>query len=242
MIDISVKKKISPDFELDFTHVEKNSSLVLMGPSGCGKTTLLRSVAGLVRPDEGSICIGERVFFDPARGISLTPQARSTGYLFQEGRLFPHLTGLKNIIYGLDKKEQKQILKLSSIAGSKELELIVKTLEIEDMLNKRPATMSGGQQQRVALARAIMTRPDILLLDEPFSSLDYILKRSLRRYIDRIIPEIVPRMILVTHDINDAQLSNASIVEMRNGSVKEVVQSVKPGIKVNFKSDQKISF
>lgn len=242
MININIKKVVSPEFTIDFKHDESNPCLVLMGPSGCGKTTLLRTVAGLEKPDKGFIKIGEKLFFDSSKSISLTPQSRNTGYLFQEGRLFPHLSGLKNIIYALDKKAQKKIIKQESSTLSNQLEHILETLEIGDMLKKMPATMSGGQRQRVALARAIMTGPEILLLDEPFSSLDYLLKRSLRRYLNRIVPEIVPRMIMVTHDINDAQLTNSSILEMANGMVKEVVQTGKPNINVDFTADQKISF
>jgi molybdate transport system ATP-binding protein len=242
MIEINVKKKLSPVFSIDFSHEENNSTLVLMGPSGCGKTTLLRAVAGLVKPDQGIIKICDKYFYNSEKNICLSPQSRRAGFLFQEAYLFPHLTGKANIVYGLDKNDKKLIMNGMDSPVLKSFELIVKTLEIDDMLNKMPSTMSGGQRQRIALARAIMIKPDILLLDEPFSSLDYILKRSLREYITRIVPAIVPRLIMVTHDIGDAQMPDASIIEMYQGSVKQIIQTKAPQIKVDFTADQLISF
>ncbi len=134
---------------------------VLFGPSGAGKSTLLDCIAGLQQPDSGEIRLGERIYFDAARKISLPPQRRELAYVFQSLALFPHLTVEQNIRYGLAKlRSSDQVEGTQSIATA---------FHIEKLLSRRPAELSGGEKQRVALARSLITRPRVLLLDEPLT-------------------------------------------------------------------------
>ncbi|NNC81304.1 MAG: ABC transporter ATP-binding protein, partial [Acidimicrobiales bacterium] len=141
-------------------HVEPGESLALLGPSGCGKTTLLRLIAGLERPDNGEITIGDVTMASESRWIP--PEKRHVGMVFQDWALFPHLSVGKNVGYGLNRDER---------GGPRVVEAL-DMVGLADLIDRMPSTLSGGQQQRVALARAIAPRPSVLLLDEPFSNLD----------------------------------------------------------------------
>ena len=170
--------------------------LVLFGPSGSGKTTVLRCIAGLIRPDAGRIVLGGRVFFDSAMRVFLPPKDRGIGYVFQEYALFPHMSVEKNILYGVKKSgEESQTLFFD----------LIDVLNISYLLRRRPGQISGGEKQRVALARALMAEPKLLLLDEPLSALD----RSIRLELQDLLLELKRRwkipFILVTHDMEEAE-------------------------------------
>ncbi len=186
---------------------------VLFGPSGAGKTTLLRMIAGLEQPASGEIHFGGETWFDSARGISLPPQKRRAGFLFQEYALFPHLTVLQNVAYASDRGKATAVLErfgLSDIAGSK------------------PRAISGGQQQRVALARALAARPSLLLLDEPLSALDAATRLRTRHELRRILKESgIPSMV-VTHDRAEAIALGDWMAVMVDGRIRQsgLVQDV----------------
>ncbi len=170
--------------------------LALFGPSGAGKTTTLRAIAGLVRPDRGRIEVGGRLVYDSDTGIWLPPHRRKVGYMTQQHHLFPHLTVRGNIAYGLPGR--------STEAGQAAVNRLIRSLQLEDLERRRTWELSGGQQQRVALARALAIEPDVLLLDEPFSSLDGELRRRVRSEIRGILAQTNIPVILVTHDREEA--------------------------------------
>jgi iron(III) transport system ATP-binding protein len=190
--------------ELD---VPEGSLTAILGPSGSGKTTLLRVLAGFERSDRGVITLGDRVVEDGRH--HLPPEDRGIGYVPQEGALFPHLTVEKNIGFGLSRHERRdgRIARLAEMVG------------LADLSQRYPHQLSGGQQQRVALARALAIEPEVVLLDEPFSSLDAGLRASVRADVQRVLRQAGTTALLVTHDQDEA-LSMADIVAViRDGQI-----------------------
>ena len=166
------------DFQLETKwEVEPGQVLVLFGPSGAGKSTTLRAIAGLLRPVHGRIEVGGQVVYDSGHGTWVPTHERRLGYLTQQYHLFPHLKVAANIAFGLSDR--------SSPAGRERVSELSGLLRLEGLEERYPWELSGGQQQRVALARALASRPAMLLLDEPFASLDAELRRSLRRELRR---------------------------------------------------------
>jgi iron(III) transport system ATP-binding protein len=187
--------------------VPEGSLTAILGPSGSGKTTLLRVLAGFERSDRGVITLGDRVVEDGRH--YLAPEERGIGYVPQEGALFPHLTVEKNIGFGLSRQERRdgRISRLAEMVG------------LADLSQRYPHQLSGGQQQRVALARALAIEPEVVLLDEPFSSLDAGLRASLRADVQRVLREAGTTAVLVTHDQDEA-LSMADLVAViRDGRI-----------------------
>jgi molybdate transport system ATP-binding protein len=175
-------------FRLELTLDVADGSFALVGPSGAGKTTILRAVAGLLRPDAGHVAVGRDVWLDTARGIDLPPERRSVGLVFQEYALFPHLTVAQNVAYGGHARagELLERFGLAALAGV------------------HPAQLSGGERQRVALARALARDPAVLLLDEPVSALDAETRDRLRSELRRHLRELALPTLVVTHDYADA--------------------------------------
>ena len=163
-------------------------TLALVGPSGAGKSTVLRSVAGLVKPEGGRIALGERTWFDAARRVNLRPEQRSVGMVFQEYALFPHLSVRSNVAYG----------------GKRRTDELLERFGIAHLAKARPQDISGGERQRVALARALSRQPDVLLLDEPMSALDPHTRDGVRAELRDLLREIGLPTLLVTHDYEDA--------------------------------------
>jgi molybdate transport system ATP-binding protein len=186
---------------------------VLFGPSGCGKTTILRALAGLERPEAGRIAFGDVLWFDAARGVSLAPQQRGVGFLFQHYALFPHLTVAANVSYGL--REPK-----SRGAQSTAIE-ILERLKIAELASRYPAQLSGGQQQRVALARTVICHPKLVLLDEPLSALDAPVREQLRGELRRMLLELARPAIMVTHDRVEALALADTVVVITEGQVRQ---------------------
>jgi iron(III) transport system ATP-binding protein len=188
--------------------VPAGSFTAILGSSGSGKTTLLRLLAGFEMPDWGTTKIGERVVDD--RSTHIHPEHRQIGYVPQEGGLFPHLTVAANVAFGLSRAERRR--------GVHDL---LEMVGLIDLASRYPHQLSGGQQQRVALARALAVKPEILLLDEPFASLDAHLRASVREEVARILRESATTTLLVTHDQDEA-LSLADLVAvLRNGKVAQ---------------------
>jgi iron(III) transport system ATP-binding protein len=188
--------------------VPSGSFTAILGPSGSGKTTLLRVLAGFAAPDQGSVTIGDLVVDDATTHVK--PERRRIGYVPQDGALFPHLTVAANVGFGLARSQRVQ-------AAVELLEMV----GMSDLGQRYPHELSGGQQQRVALARALAVKPDIVLLDEPFASLDAELRASVRDDVRRILRAAATTAVLVTHDQDEA-LSIADVVAvLRDGVVAQ---------------------
>ena len=206
VLHAEIKKQLK-EFSLDLSFSAGGGCLGILGPSGCGKSITLKSIAGIIRPDQGKIVLGpegetreETVFFDSQRRICLSPQKRKVGYLFQNYALFPNMTVEENILSGLNGGKMRR-------AGDKEKQRVremMKRFRLEGLEGRYPGQLSGGQQQRVALARIFAYRPEILLMDEPFSAMDSFLKEGLRLELLSILQEFQGVAVLVTHDRDEA--------------------------------------
>src|SRR5512134_703767 len=195
--------------------IEDQEFAVLLGPSGCGKTTLLRAIAGLGMADEGRISIGDRDI------TYLPPRDRKISMVFQSYAIFPHMTVHDNIAFGLkmNKFDKTEIDKRVHDASA--------LLHIENMLDRYPSKMSGGQRQRVAVARAIAMKSEVLLMDEPLSNLDALLRLEMRAELKRLLQEIKTTTIYVTHDQIEALSMGDRIAVMKDG---KILQCDKPEI------------
>ncbi|HVO93212.1 MAG TPA: molybdenum ABC transporter ATP-binding protein [Terriglobales bacterium] len=183
------------NFELDIDVSFESRITAIFGPSGSGKTTLLDAIAGLRPIADGEITLDGRTLFSSSRRISLPPQQRGIGYVPQEGALFPHLSVRKNILFGAERG--------TSAAAPIEIEHVLTVLDIGHLLDRPITTLSGGEGQRVALARAILSRPELLLLDEPLAALDVGLKEKILPYLGRVRDEFRIPMIYVTHNLTE---------------------------------------
>ena len=195
--------------------VETGKLLVLLGPSGCGKTTTLRCIAGFEKPDSGRITIGDKVVADPLNGINLPPEKRGLGMVFQSYAIWPHLTVFDNVAYGLRMRKWPR---------AKIKERVEEMLELTGLqgLGARPAPMlSGGQMQRVALARNLAYNPDVLLLDEPLSNLDFKLRERLRFELREIQLRLGITAVYVTHDQSEAVALADEIILMKEGFIEQ---------------------
>ncbi|AEG33409.1 Glycerol-3-phosphate-transporting ATPase [Thermus thermophilus SG0.5JP17-16] len=190
--------------------VQDQEFLVLLGPSGCGKTTLLRIVAGLEAPTSGEVYIGER------RVTHLPPRLRGIAMVFQNYAIFPHLTVYENVAFGLRMKrrpEEEIRRKVGEVAA---------LLHIEELLDRYPAQLSGGQRQRVAVARALAVEPEVLLMDEPLSNLDALLRLEMRAELKRLLKETRTTTLYVTHDQVEAMSLADRIAVMRQGEIVQL--------------------
>ncbi len=186
----------------------------IVGPSGAGKTTLLHLIAGLIRPDAGTIALGDEVLVDVGRGIFVPPDRRRIGYVTQESRLFPHLTVRQNLGYG------HWFTPLP--ARRLTLPAVVDMLDLDVLLARRPARLSGGERQRVALGRALMTSPRLLLLDEPLAAVDVARRQEILPYLDRLRQELALPTLYVTHAVGEVATRAEAIVAMDEGRVVSV--------------------
>ncbi|MEN9630219.1 MAG: hypothetical protein RJA10_3447 [Pseudomonadota bacterium] len=191
---------------------EAGQLTALVGPSGAGKTSMLRVMAGLMRPTHGSVRVGGEVWLDTDRGLFLAPQQRRVGLVFQHYALMPHLSALQNVALPLAHRPATQ--RLHQAQG-----WLSKVGLGGDLLQRRPAALSGGQQQRVAVARALAREPRLLLLDEPFSAVDQMNRRSLYQLIADLRQTLAVPIVLVTHDLNEARLLADRLVVMDGGTV-----------------------
>ena len=177
-------------FRLELALTVGTETVALVGPSGAGKSSVLRAVAGLLRPERGSVTLGKHTWLDRKRGIDLPPERRRVGLVFQEYALFPHLDVCGNVAFGArDRRAVPELLE---------------RLRIADLAHARVTELSGGERQRVALARALAREPDVLLLDEPLSALDAYTRRAVRAELHEFLRELRMPTLLVTHDFEDA--------------------------------------
>jgi iron(III) transport system ATP-binding protein len=194
-------------------HVSPGRIVALLGPSGCGKTTLLRTIAGLERPEAGTISIGEATVAGP--GIWVPAERRRIGMVFQDWALFPHLDVAGNVGYGLSRKERTR----------ERIEAALELVGLGGLGRRSPGTLSGGQQQRVALARALAPEPSALLLDEPFSNLDTALRAQVRTEVHHLLAGLGITTVFVTHDQEEAFVLGDEVAVMTEG---QIVQQAAP--------------
>jgi len=196
------------DFPLEAAFSACQELVVLFGPSGAGKTTILRALAGLVTPQSGRIVLNGRVLFDAASGVNLPPQARRVGYVPQQYGLFPHMTIAENIAYGLPARSRAE--------RHQQAARWIELMQLAEQAQRRPSEVSGGQQQRAALARAMASKPELLLMDEPFAALDQELRSHLRREIRSLAGTFQLPILVVTHDPQEAySLADSMLVYSR---------------------------
>lgn len=197
-----VLNKVSLNFE-------KGEIIALLGNSGSGKSTLLRIISGLEKPIKGSIIINGITLSDNSSYIP--PEKRNVGMVFQDYALFPHMTIAKNIGFGLSE--------LNKVEKKKRINDMLELVNLESKTNKYPYELSGGEQQRIALARSLATKPDLLLLDEPFSNLDSDLKHQIRDDLKEILKKAKITCLFVTHDIVDAMSIADKVIKIVNGKI-----------------------
>ena len=203
-----VSFKLSVDFEC------KPGITALFGRSGCGKTSLINQIAGLMKPDSGRIVVDEQVLYDSALAIDVTTRKRRIGYVFQDARLFPHMSVESNLRYGewLTTKSNRYV----------KMHTVVELLALGPLLTRRPANLSGGERQRVAIARALLCSPRILLMDEPLSALDGARKRDIIPYLERLRDEMQIPIVYVSHALEEVARLADTVVLLHDGQQQAV--------------------
>jgi molybdate transport system ATP-binding protein len=198
------------DFVLDIAFSGTARAVALFGPSGSGKTTILKLIAGLLRPDSGRIVLGDRVVFDSAAGIDLPARHRRVGLVFQDGLLFPHMSVRQNLLYGAWARG----LSNPALFGR-----TVDVLGIGALLDRAPRHLSGGERQRVAIGRALLSDPAILLMDEPVTAIDQHRRGEILPYLEQVTRETAMPLLYVSHDRAEVERLAQQIVFIRNGRV-----------------------
>lgn len=220
ILEASIYKKLK-GFQLDVRFQAGTGCLGILGPSGCGKSMTLKSIAGIVRPDKGSIRIlgpdGSRIFYDSRTKTDQKPQKRKVGYLFQDYALFPNMTVEENIAIGL--QNRKKTSRPAPQEIKKKAAEMAERFQLKGLEKRYPRQLSGGQQQRTALARIMAYEPDILLLDEPFSAMDSYLREGLRLELSRMLKDYGGISILVTHDRDEAYQLCSRLLLMDRGKI-----------------------
>ena len=206
--DVDVEMKLG-DFGITVAFSVGPGITALFGPSGAGKTSILNMIAGVLKPERGRIAVDGQVLFDSNHHINLKPNHRRVGYIFQDARLFPHLSVRGNLLYGFNRTppEQRYV----------QLAPMTALLGIDHLLDRRPASLSGGEQQRVAIGRAILASPRILLMDEPFAALDKARKQEIMPYIERLRDELKIPMLYVTHFQAEVDRLAGTVVRVEKG-------------------------
>ena len=210
MLSVRVEHRLG-DFSLDAAFDSEGGLTALFGRSGAGKTSLVNAIAGLIRPDRGRILLDGAVLTDTERRVFVPARRRRIGYVFQEGRLFPHLTVRQNLLYG------RWFAREPSSPG--EVEHVVDLLGIGDLLARRPANLSGGEKQRVAIGRALLAHPRLLVMDEPLASLDEARKAEILPYIERLRDDTRTPMVYVSHQVAEVARLATTLVVLSEGRV-----------------------
>ena len=210
MLMVEVEKQLG-DFAVSALFAGETGATALFGPSGAGKTSVINMIAGLLRPDRGRITLADEVLFDAGAHVDLPAWRRRIGYVFQDGRLFPHLSVRHNLYYGRWMNGHPP--------DAAAFAHVVELLNIGPLLDRRPGKLSGGERQRVAVGRALLTRPRLLLLDEPLASLDQPRKQDILPYLERLRDEARVPIIYVSHDAAEVRRIATRVVRIEEGRV-----------------------
>ncbi len=213
MLEVSLRHAFE-DFTLDVEFNAPPGVTVLFGRSGSGKTTVVNAVAGLLTPDVGRVATDDWVLLDTTQRIRLKPHHRRLGYIFQEGRLFPHLTVKQNLAYGAWFAPRH--------APREDMSHVVEMLGIGPLLNRRPGALSGGEKQRVAIGRALLAAPRLILADEPLAALDDARKAEILPYFERLRDEVSVPILYVSHSASEVARLATTVVALRDGQVAAV--------------------
>ena len=213
-LKVNIKKRLG-NFNLDVAFETERGVFAILGASGCGKSMTLKCIAGIETPDEGRIELNDRILYDSAKKINLTPQKRRVGYMFQDYALFPNMTVEQNIKAGMGKHPEEE-----------KVRSYINRFRLEGLEKHYPAQLSGGQKQRVAMARMIASEPDILLLDEPFSALDSYLKWELEQEMRDMLAEVQKPVLFVSHN-RDEVYRLCSMVSCIDHGKMEVIEKTK---------------
>ncbi|HBK53666.1 MAG TPA: molybdenum ABC transporter ATP-binding protein [Syntrophomonas wolfei] len=208
MLDIEIKKSL-PGFKLEVSFAVEREILAILGPSGCGKTMTLKCIAGLIQADEGRIALDDRLLFDSGSGVNIKSRERNMGFVFQNYALFPHMDVFNNIAFGIRQLPVEDI--------KEKVRLWLQKRRLSGLEKRFPGQLSAGQQQRVALARALVSEPEVLLLDEPFSALDSIVKERLEEELLEIHEFFPGHILFVTHNLAEAYKLSSKIAVYEAG-------------------------
>ena len=215
MLDVAVEHRLG-DFSLNIRFASGPGLTALFGRSGAGKTSVVNAIGGLIRPQRGRIVVGETVLLDTDRGILVPAHRRRIGYVFQEGRLFPHLTVRQNLLFG------RWFAPRAAAASSARFDDVVELLGIGPLLARRPGRLSGGEKQRIALGRALLANPRLLLMDEPLASLDTARKDEILPYLERLRDASRVPIVYVSHAAAEVARLATTIVLIADGRVQAV--------------------
>jgi molybdate transport system ATP-binding protein len=214
MLSVAVQHRLG-DFRLDAAFESGGGLTALFGRSGSGKTSLVNAIAGLIRPDRGRIVVDGSVLTDTEKGVFVPAPRRHVGYVFQEGRLFPHLTVRQNLLYGHWFASPRR-------RSAGDVEHVIDLLGLGELLRRRPANLSGGEKQRVAIGRALLAQPRLLVMDEPLASLDEARKTEILPYIERLRDEFAIPIVYVSHAIAEVTRLATTMVVMSEGRVAAI--------------------
>lgn len=212
MIAINVRRRLfgaNGELSLNFAStIERGELVTLYGPSGAGKTSVLRMLAGLLKPESGSIRIDDEVWYDSTTSVNVRPQDRGIGIVFQDYSLFPNMTVRGNLKFALQKGQ-----------SSKVVDELLELTQMASLQDKKPAILSGGQKQRVAVAMALVRKPRVLLLDEPLSALDSLMQSKLQEYLLQVHEQFSLTTILVSHDISEVIKMSKRVLVLEEGRI-----------------------
>lgn len=208
MIELRIEHALT-DLELDIRFTSEARCLALFGDSGAGKTTVLNAIAGLLRPQQGRIVLDGQVLFDSISGVDMPAAAREVGYVFQDGRLFPHLSVRANLLYGAHARRRK----------TSQLDRLVDLLELGALLDRRPQSLSGGERQRVSIGRALASEPRILLLDEPLTGLHREARVQVLNHLRLLKQELRIATLLVSHQADEVSALADEVIRLHAGAM-----------------------
>lgn len=226
-IEVDIRKTLRSskrEFVLDARFTCEDDRNVVFGPSGAGKSLTLRAIAGLETPDSGRIAVAGTVLFDSSLGINVPARERSVAYLFQDYALFPHLTVVDNIGFGLRPWWRHRL----PAAAMRRVDELLELFELRGLGRAYPWELSGGQRQRVALARALIRHPDVLLLDEPFAALDPLLRERMRAELIKTRALFNVPMLVITHDPDDVAVLGETLIVLDEGAVGRTIDLKAP--------------